>query len=118
MVGLVGVLLSLTAHLDDLSPTATGAETVLYAGLMLGMFGFLVVVFVLSVLGRYTLRSIAVPALSNSIMTSTATMAAVSAIDAWQFAVWIGIVIGFLVAQVLCVSAARWQRISTERGTY
>ncbi len=98
---LAGVLVSLLDLLH--SDLVLSNQNAIYLSLILGAFTWTALIFILSVLVRYTFKSIAFPALVNCMFTCFLLVFICKWIGVYTFAWLIGIVVGLIVGQLLCL---------------
>jgi hypothetical protein len=79
----------------------TNAELLRFWALT-ALFGWLVLLFVLVVLSRWSFASVALPALVNSVLVSGLTLILCRATGLYAWGFWIGILAGLLVGLILC----------------
>ena len=104
LAGLIaGAFLQLVGCASAAPPSALSPASILWVGLMLGAAGFLVLLWILYGLARFTFASVAGPALLNSLLTALLTTALVSAIDGWRIALLIGVISGLVIGRILCL---------------
>lgn len=106
-VGFIAGIITGMALLLDYS--VTGAVITLtynetwQVALLLAAFCFLVLLFVLFVLCRYTVSSVFLPTLINCLLTCFFTVYLVNKFAAWEWAVFIGMVVGLIIGYLLCI---------------
>lgn len=102
IVGAVsGMLLTILYWMHGGALTLTTTE-VLYVGLVLAAFGWIVLIFVLVALVRSTFSSVAMPSLVNALLVSLLTTFVSYRAGVLEWAWLIGILIGALVGYLLC----------------
>ena len=77
-------------------------EEALYLGLILTGFTWIVILFILCMLVRFTLGSVALASFVNCLLTCLLTVFVCKWINAFHLAWLIGIVLGIIVGQLLC----------------
>ena len=87
------------------------AQEAFWIALILAGVMWLVILFLLCVFVRMTLRSIFFPTLINSLLTCIATVFVVRYLHAYHIAWLIGIMVGLLVGALLCRLNALFQKL-------
>jgi hypothetical protein len=102
---IVGMLTGgLLAILDLIEgPLAPSVPEVLRLWLVCAVSGWLLLLALFVLLARWTLASVAGPALVNAGLASGLTILVCRALDAWGLGWWIGLLVGLLVGRLLCL---------------
>ena len=99
---LAGMALTLLA-LDLTPPPVLSAQEVVKIGLILAVATAGLLLFYLCVLCRYTFISVFVPVVVNCLLTCLLTVWLVNVTGLWDWAVFVGAIVGLLVGRLLCV---------------
>jgi hypothetical protein len=97
---LTGGAVELLSWLD--APLAPSPAEFLRLWLITALFGWLVLLFVLVALSRWSFASVALPALINALLTSGLTLLLCRWTGLWAWAFWLGILAGLIVGLILC----------------
>lgn len=101
---IVGMLTGGTVALAELihGPLSPTTAELLRIWAVTALAGWIVLLFVLVALARWTFGSVALPALVNAVLVSGLTLFLCRALGLFAFGFWIGIVAGLLVGLLLC----------------
>jgi len=99
---LAGIVLMLFA-VDHTPPPVLSGQDVVKIGLILAVATAGLLLFYLCVLCRYTFVSVFVPVLVNCLLTCLLTVWLVNATGLWNWAVFIGAIVGLLVGRLFCL---------------
>ena len=83
-------------------------KTLLGIGLLLGLLGFVFVLFFIGVLLRYGIGQIFLPGLVNALITAVITVLVDYVLQVPELAGWVGLLIGLLVGAILCRLCEAW----------
>lgn len=103
-----GLILSVLGVVEEpLEPSLT--ETI-QIWLILALFGWLALLFIFTIFMRWTISSVAIPALANSTLVTALTIVVTRVTGLFSFAWLIGILMGALVGLLLCILYRRGTR--------
>jgi hypothetical protein len=100
--GLSGLVLTIYAMDLTSAPTLTARE-IWQVGLVLAAATAGLLLFYLYVLCRYTLSSVFMPVVLNCLLTCLLTVWLVDVTGLWDWAFFVGTVVGLLVGRLLCI---------------
>jgi hypothetical protein len=100
--GIVGTIAGVVYGLVRDDFTSRPAGKLLLGALILAGVGWAVVLFVIGVLFRYGVLSIALPSLVTALLTAIATVFLVDLDGLWTVGALLGLVVGLLIGAILC----------------
>ena len=111
IVGLITGATLMLLHFVEGGSLELGGADLFWTALILGVFGWIVVVFIFAVLQRYEMSSVALPILVNALIVSFLTTYLISALEAWEFGWLLGLLVGVLVGRLLCALSRLYTRV-------
>lgn len=100
----VGIVAGFVLTILDLvdGPLATNDSETLVLWLLLAAFGWLLILFLFTVFVRWTLQSVAIPGLVNSLLVTGLTVLVCRAANLFGLAWLVGLLAGILIGFLLC----------------
>ena len=99
---IAGIIISLTTWLIHTAPLLTSSNQAIILASLLSIFSWSVIIFVLCALVQLSIKSIALPALFNCILTCFFTVFITKELNIYNIAWLIGMLIGAIVGGLLC----------------